>query len=354
MLSRLHEAHQGVTRSQQRAQLTMFWPGMTVDIENYVRGCKHCQDRLPQHAPEPLIQKERPLRPYQEIAADFATYGGRQFLIVVDCKTDWPDIFDMGKDTTTLKLINRLRNVFCRTAVPDVFWSDNGPQFTSTNLKKFFDDWGIRHKTSSPYYPQSNGKAEVTVKTMKKLIASAWKDRSLDEDKVCKGLLQYRNTPCGRDKLSPAQKLFGHPIQDFLPAHHRAFAPEWQKSQELIDQDAHQGETNAKEYHDQHAKPLKDLDVGRQVAVYNPKTSMWDIYGKIVEVGAYRRYRVRTQAGRLLVRNRRFLRIRSAASLLASQPREQPAVRIPVERETRRSTRIRKPPERLIEDPKWP
>ena len=181
---------------------------------------------------------------------------------------------------------------------------------------------------------------------MKKLISSAWRCRSLDVEKICKGLLQYRNTPCGRDKLSPAQKLFGHPVQDFLPAHRRAFAPEWQKSDMQVDQDAERAEAEAKEYHDQRAKPLKEFDVGRQVAVYNPRTSLWDIYGKIVEVGAYRRYRIKTQAGRLLVRNRRFLRSRNAASLVplnagkmpAPPPQVPPAAQVPAAPEPRRSS----------------
>ena len=36
--------------------------------------------------------------------------------------------------------------------------------------------------------------------------------------------------PSCKDGLSPVQKLFGHPIQDTLPAHRRAFVPEWQGS----------------------------------------------------------------------------------------------------------------------------
>ena len=74
---------------------------------------------------------------------------------------------------------------------------------------------GFTSSISSPYYPQSNGKAEVAVKSMKKIIRAAWNGRHLDE----KALLQYRNTPSRRDRLSPAQKLYGHPVQDTLPAH---------------------------------------------------------------------------------------------------------------------------------------
>ena len=48
--------------------------------------------------------------------------------------------------------------------------------------------------------------------------------------KLCSALLQYRNTPTRKDGLSSVQKLFGHPVQDTLPAHHRSFATEWQRT----------------------------------------------------------------------------------------------------------------------------
>ena len=98
ILSRLHEAHQGVSRSQARARLTIYWPGIDLDIENFVKGCKHCQDHLPSNVKEPMVAKQLPDRPFQQIAADFAYHGGKEFLIVVDCKTDWPDIVEFGRD----------------------------------------------------------------------------------------------------------------------------------------------------------------------------------------------------------------------------------------------------------------
>ena len=131
LLSRLHDAHQGIARSQARARLTIYWPGIDQDIEAFVKGCRHCQDRLPSNVKEPMTSKQVPERPFQQIAADFASYGGKQFLVLVDCKTDWPDIIAMGRDTTATKLAATLRDHFCRTAAPDLLWSDGGPQFTS-------------------------------------------------------------------------------------------------------------------------------------------------------------------------------------------------------------------------------
>ena len=78
------------------------------------------------------------------------------------------------------------------------------------------------HKTSFPRYPQSNGKIEATVKSMKKIITTSWESRSLKADTVCCAL-QYRNIPSCKDGQSPAQKMYGRPIQDTLPVHHHSF-----------------------------------------------------------------------------------------------------------------------------------
>ena len=65
---------------------------------------------------------------------------------------------------------------------------------------------------------------------MKKIISTSWGSRSLKADTMCRTLLQYCNIPSRKDGQSPAQKLYGRPIQNTLPAHHCSFAPEWQQS----------------------------------------------------------------------------------------------------------------------------
>ncbi len=198
--------------------------------------CKQCQDHLPANHSEPIVTKPQPDRTFQEIAADFCAYGGQEFLIFVDCYSDWPDIIPMGHNTTALRLIVALKKAFCHSGVPDVIWSDQGPQFTSKMFIDFAKQWGFLHTTPSPTYPQSNSKIETTVKSMKKLIRTSWMRNCLDDGKLAQALLQYRNTPSQRDGLSPAQKLFGRPVQDTLPAHNRAFMPKWQRSAEEADQ----------------------------------------------------------------------------------------------------------------------
>ena len=355
ILSQLHESHQGSVRTKQRARLSLYWPGIDNDIDNTILSCQYCQDHLPSHLKEPIIQKLRPERPFQEIAIDLCSHAGHTYLIIVDCYTDWPAVITLHPNTTTYAVISALRQSFCRTAIPDTVWSDGGPQFTSKAFSDFAKRWGFLHKLSSPRYPQSNGKAEATVKSMKKLLQHSWNGRALDDEKFCRSLLQYRNTPSRKDGLSPAQKLFGHPVQDILPAHRRSFLPQWQRPLQEIVQQAEDTSQSSAAYYNLHAHNLPDIRVGSHVAVQNPQSRLWDIYGIVTEIGPHHRYYVKTAGGRVLIRNRRFLRRRVSASLFnklehhtSTDPISIEAPRIP-----RRSTRDKRPTRRLIEDPEW-
>ena len=155
ILSKLHESHQGSVRTKQRARLSVYWLGIDNCIDSVILSCKHCQERLPSHPKEPLVVKPRP---FQEIAMDFCSYGGHGFLILVDCCTDWPEIFHMGRDTTVPQLLTALRQAFCRSGAPDIVWSDQGPQFTSRLFREFAAEWGFQHIMSSPRYPRATAR----------------------------------------------------------------------------------------------------------------------------------------------------------------------------------------------------
>ena len=121
VLSELDNSHQGAVRTKQRARLTVYWPGIDNDIENVVFSCKQCQDHLSSNHKEPILLKPTPVRPFQEVAADFCSHGGQHYLILVDCCTDWPTIIPMATNTTAPHLIAAVRQSFCCTRIPDIF-----------------------------------------------------------------------------------------------------------------------------------------------------------------------------------------------------------------------------------------
>jgi len=272
VLNQLHESHQGTLSTKQSARLTVYWPAIDNDIDNLISQFQQYQSHAPTNPKEPMLIKPRPSRPFEELAADFCYHAGHCYLIIVDCYTDWPTIVPMGKNINAAALITVVRELFCRTAIPDLFWSDRGPQFTSKKFQSFAAQWGFKHQTSSPHYPQSNGKAEATVKSMKRILRASRNGMYLEGDRLCKALLQYRNTPSLRDGLSPAQKLFGHPLQDTILAHPKSFDPQWQPDRKEAAKKAEKTQESAATYYNRTAKPLPEINIGSHVALQDPRT----------------------------------------------------------------------------------
>ena len=242
---------------------------------------------------------------------DFGDYGGHKFLISVDHCSGWQFVTDMGRHATASQLVKSVRDLFCMAGVFNVVWTDGGPQFRSKEFQDFIRRWGVKHYTSSPGYPQSNGRAEAAVKSTKKLIRRCWnpQSRQLDQELWVQGVLQHRNTP-GPSGRSPAEILYGRPVRDLVPAHRRNFAAEWQTSADAADAAAARRQERVEARYNSRATDLPVLQVGARVAVQDQDTKRWDRYGQITEVGKNRRYLIKMTSGRVLSRNRRHIRRR--------------------------------------------
>ena len=217
--------------------------------------------------------------------------------------------------------------------------------------------WGFSHKVSTPHYPQSNGKVEATVKSMKKIIRTSWNGRSLSHDKFCQALLQYRITPSHRDGLSPHRSSTDTLCKtSYHAAHGRSFAKEWQLKAKSAEQQASNTFLASEKYYNQHAHTLLDIQVESNVAIHNTRTKLWDIYGIVTHITPHRCYYVKTPSGRVLIRNRRFLRHRVPTSIPLSTLHQLTSQQSPAPEQQpvpRRSTEFRHPPKGLVKNPNW-
>ena len=218
-LQSLHAAHQGTTAMSARANQTVYWPGMNAAIRNHRANCAICNQIAPSQSAEPLILTPEPEWPFQKICADYFEHDGHSYLTTVDRFSFWVNIYHLPHTTATKSLLTNLRTLFTSYGVLEEIASDGGPQFISTDFQSFLKTWGIHHRLSSAEYPQSNGRAELAVKTAKRIILENTVRGSLDTDKVARALLQYRNTPIQSIGLSPAQVLFHRQMRDHLPNH---------------------------------------------------------------------------------------------------------------------------------------
>ena len=88
---------------------------------------------------------------------------------MVDYFSCFSEVIQLTSITSTA-VIKAIKSIFSQHGVPSVFMSDNGPQFTSNDMKAFASSYKFELLTSSPCYPQSNGLVERTIKTVKMLL----------------------------------------------------------------------------------------------------------------------------------------------------------------------------------------
>ncbi|CAI6350433.1 unnamed protein product [Macrosiphum euphorbiae] len=219
LLKEVHSTHMGMSKMKTLCRSYMWWPGLDKDIEKWVQSCDAClQSRSEPILAEPKKWEEASC-PMDRIHIDFLYLQGKNYLIMTDIFTKWPEVAEM-KILNSGSVIEKLREIFARFGLPNKIVSDNGPQFRSEEFIQFCKNNMIRFVTSPPYHPATNGSAENAVKSLKNGILKAVKDKinknvSLNT-LIQRYLLTYRNTPHWITGESPSYRMFGRKIKTRL------------------------------------------------------------------------------------------------------------------------------------------
>ena len=204
----VHASHVGIEGCIRRARDSLYWPRMTTELKEYISKCDVCMTYRNSQGKEPLVQHEFVARPWSKVGVDLCEFNNRNLLVVVDYYSNFIEVAHL-KTTTSRTVIKEMKEIFARYGIPDTVVSDNGPQFSSAEFATFAATWGFVHTPSLPHYPQSNGKAENAVKTIKECKESGQSEFV--------ALLDWRNTPTEGIGASPAQRLMGRRCKTLLP-----------------------------------------------------------------------------------------------------------------------------------------
>ncbi|GFV58650.1 uncharacterized protein K02A2.6 [Trichonephila clavipes] len=175
VLEELHAGHLGIVKMKAIARSFVYWKNIDNDIEEAAKNCVDCA-RYKADPPKSKVHYwEYPSMPWERIHVDFAgPIFEHTFFLIVDAHSKWLEVYPM-KVPTTKKTIECLRDSFARFGLPRVLVSDNGSQFTSYEFQRFMHKNGVRHKTSAPFKPSSNGQAERYVATLKQSLRAMHK-----------------------------------------------------------------------------------------------------------------------------------------------------------------------------------
>ena len=156
-LDQIHQAHQGITKCRARARRSVWWPGMSSQIQELVQNCRVCRVMSPVPV-EPLCPSTLPDKAWERLGADIFEFKKSHYLIMVDYYSRWIEVRKLSSLNAGSE-VEAFKSIFCVHGILELVISDNGPQFSSGEFLSFASEYGFTHVTSSPRYPRANGEA---------------------------------------------------------------------------------------------------------------------------------------------------------------------------------------------------
>ncbi|GKA15484.1 reverse transcriptase domain-containing protein [Tanacetum coccineum] len=210
----LKACHSGPTGGHYSANFTakkvfdagFFWPTIYKDAFEFVKSCDACQrqgkisqrDEMPQNA----IQV---CEIFDVWGIDFmgpfpSSRGNKYILVAVDYLSKWVEAKALPTNDARV-VVKFLKSLFSRFGAPRAIISDRGTHFCNDKFARVMSKYGVTHRLSTPYHPQTSGQVEVTNRGLKRILErTVGENRASWSDKLDDALWAFRTaykTPIG-------------------------------------------------------------------------------------------------------------------------------------------------------------
>ena len=211
-------------------QSGFYWPTLFKDAHQFVSTCDKCQrmgnisrkDEPPMH---PILEVEL----FDLWGIDFigpfpASYNNLYILLAVDYVSKLVEAIPTR--TNDAKVVAQFwrSHIFSRFGTPPALITDNGTHFCNKVIDKVLQKYGVRHRTSLAYHPQSNGQAKVSNREIKSIVEKTVNNSRKDwSKKIEDALWAYHTsfkTPLG---MSPFRIVYGKACHLPVELEHRAY-----------------------------------------------------------------------------------------------------------------------------------
>ncbi|GJU93101.1 reverse transcriptase domain-containing protein [Tanacetum coccineum] len=175
-----------------------FWPTIYKDAFEFVKSCDACQrqgkisqrDEMPQNA----IQV---CEIFDVWGIDFmgpfpSSRGNKYILVAVDYLSKWVEAKALPTNDARV-VVKFLKSLFSRFGAPRAIISDRGTHFCNDKFDKVMSKYGVTHRLSTPYHPQTSGQVEVTNRGLKRILErTVGENRASWSDKLDDALWAFR------------------------------------------------------------------------------------------------------------------------------------------------------------------
>ncbi|GJV19638.1 reverse transcriptase domain-containing protein [Tanacetum coccineum] len=233
----LEACHNGPTGGHHGANLTakkvfdagFFWPTIYKDAHEFVKNCDSCQrqgkisqrDEMPQNS----IQV---CEIFDMWGIDFmgpfpSSRGNKYILVAVDYLSKWVEA--KALPTNDARVVCKfLKSLFSRFGAPRAIISDRGTHFCNDQFAKVMLKYGVTHRLSTAYHPQTSGQVEVSNRGLKRILErTVGENRASWSDKLDDALWAFRTaykTPIG---CTPYKLVYGKACHLPIELEHKAY-----------------------------------------------------------------------------------------------------------------------------------
>ena len=160
-----------------------YWsPKLKQMCHRFCSTCTICLERKSLSRKNQALVLNRARKPFEKVFIDVAgpfeeDHGYKYIFVMIDFFSNYPLVVPLKSLTSgeiTKMMFEKWITYF---RAPVQIHSDNALYFRSSETEAFLKQYNIKHSLSAPYHPQSNGKVERLMRTMKDMIYSTMKEK---------------------------------------------------------------------------------------------------------------------------------------------------------------------------------
>ena len=276
----------GITKTQERARTSFYWPGLNTAIKSICQSCETCLQYAAKQDKQEIGLVPDCSESCEALATDIFEFQGKFFLIVSCMFSSYMVVREMSGHSAE-ETINKLSSIFAQLGLPKTIHCARGTNYTSTKFQEFCNSLNIKVTYSSAEHHSSNY-AERGVQTVKQFM------RKTEEWQMA--LLEYLMTPIRLQGThsSPLQLMKKRIIRGVLPVRQQGTcSSDYERKLSRRQEQA--------KY--QSGSQYRPLVMGSSILYYDHDKSQW-VPGVLVEKIHDRSYVIISQKGRKVTRNR--------------------------------------------------